>query len=614
MFRAFGTIIVISFILSVWFFYTMYKTRSYHELELIASSIQRLNWQMQASEKEFLTTEVKQETFYQTNHSTCHDKIQASALALQQLLGKLETSSFYQEAHFATAVQQLRENSERYVLDFDTLIASVRERGFKDYGKVGQLRSAIHQVESMPYDYDQAEMLMLRRHEKDFLLRQDLRYLTKFDEAFIGFRKGLAGSLNTSVHQQDSVAIILSWVDEYRDLFHQVVEAEKLIGFDQQSGVLAELNQTVRATEEAAQTIETLVQERSNRERDLARFILLGLFIVQLIAGIGLALVFSRKLSQRIRGLQQHIQVLSQGKIPPPIAETANDELADAVNSLNQLSDGITRYAEFARSIGQGVFENGFLKLSEEDQLGESLLQMSADLKSVQQREQQRSFVMNGVAAFTKLIRQQSDSFYDSFLSQLVKKINATQGGLFIRATDAEGGVVLNLEACYAWGRKKYVHHTIFPGVGMSGQVFLEKEPALITEIPADYFQIKSGLGESQPGCLLILPLKVEEQVCGILELASFQVFTEHEIELAEKGGEVLAAEMINRQNQIAMKALYQEAHTQTKALSAQEEAMRQNNEELLATQEEMKLQEQQYLRQISELESQLTAISEKAE
>ena len=205
MFRAFGTIIVISFILSVWFFYTMYKTRSYHELELIASSIQRLNWQMQASEKEFLTTEVKQETFYQTNHSTCHDKIQASALALQQLLGKLETSSFYQEAHFATAVQQLRENSERYVLDFDTLIASVRERGFKDYGKVGQLRSAIHLVESMPYDYDQAEMLMLRRHEKDFLLRQDLRYLTKFDEAFIGFRKGLAGSLNTSVHQQDSV-------------------------------------------------------------------------------------------------------------------------------------------------------------------------------------------------------------------------------------------------------------------------------------------------------------------------------------------------------------------------------------------------------------------------
>lgn len=58
-------------------------------------------------------------------------------------------------------------------------MTAYRARGFKDWGNVGELRSAIHALEALLEDGDSsiiAAMLMCRRHEKDYLLRGDLKY------------------------------------------------------------------------------------------------------------------------------------------------------------------------------------------------------------------------------------------------------------------------------------------------------------------------------------------------------------------------------------------------------------------------------------------------------
>ncbi len=125
-------------------------------------------------------------------------------------------------------------------------------------------------------------------------------------------------------------------------------------------------------------------------------------------------------------------------------------------------------------------------------------------------------------------------------------------------------------------------------GQGLLGQCVLEEATIHLREIPQGYIDITSGLGESTPTSLLIVPLKVNENVYGVLEIASFNKFKPNEIEFVERLSETVASTLANVQSTQTTKSLLEESQLYAEQLSAQEEEMRQNMEELAATQEEM--------------------------
>jgi GAF domain-containing protein len=140
------------------------------------------------------------------------------------------------------------------------------------------------------------------------------------------------------------------------------------------------------------------------------------------------------------------------------------------------------------------------------------------------------------------------------------------------------------------------VNKQIAVGEGLLGQAYLEKDTIYLTDIPAGYLQITSGLGEANPACLLIVPLKTQDSVEGVLEIASFREFEDHEIAFVEKLAESIAAAIASVRINERTQNLLQEARQQAEELRSQEEEMRQNMEELVATQEEMKRKEAEYL------------------
>ncbi len=87
----------------------------------------------------------------------------------------------------------------------------------------------------------------------------------------------------------------------------------------------------------------------------------------------------------------------------------------------------------------------------------------------------------------------------------------------------------------------------------------------------------------------MIVPMKVNEQVEGMLELASFKPFEPHEIAFVEDLAESFASTLVTVKNSDKMKRLLEESQMKSEQMQAQEEEMRQNMEELTATQEEMK-------------------------
>ncbi len=275
-----------------------------------------------------------------------------------------------------------------------------------------------------------------------------------------------------------------------------------------------------------------------------------------------------------------------------------------ACSALLGLSQ-ISRSAELESEVARREAEEKSEAMRQEKQIADEALKK---LEDAQHTENQRRWAAEGIAQLTDLTRTQSNekatALYDRVIAHFVKYLEANQGGLYTINRENEEEEI-RLEACYAYDRKKYLQKTIAPGEGLVGQVFLERQPMHLTEIPENYVTITSGLGKATPRSLAIVPLMVNEAVEGILEIATFKAVEDHHLAFLEKAGESLAAFIQMNRINTKTRILLAEAQQQAEEMRAQEEEMRQNLEELAATQEEMHRKEQAYQNKIAELEGQ---------
>ena len=321
---------------------------------------------------------------------------------------------------------------------------------------------------------------------------------------------------------------------------------------------------------------------------------LVGLLILSLVIYL-----VSRNITNPIEQVTDRLNRLSKGHIDPnmKLQLSTGDEIQEMATALNTSIDELNKKNEFAQKIGSGELEADYQMLSDDDQLGQSLIDMRNSLKQARQEEEKRKvedekrrWVNEGLAKFADILRQNNDNLEElsyQIISNLVNYLGANQGGLFLLNDEDEQNVFYELKAAHAFDRKKYMEKEIKPGEGMVGTCAIEKQTIYMTEIPQDYIQITSGLGDANPDSLLIVPLKVEEEVLGVIEIASFNEFEKHQIEFVEKVAESIASTISSVRVNLRTSQLLEKSQQQAEEMSAQEEEMRQNMEELKATQEE---------------------------
>jgi PAS domain-containing protein len=326
-----------------------------------------------------------------------------------------------------------------------------------------------------------------------------------------------------------------------------------------------------------------------------------------------MALYLANKIIRPVKYFREHLVSMSKGVMPKQKVKETPDEIGDMAAALNELIRGLKETTEFSLEIGKGNFEFQFVPLSDEDDLGNGLLTMRMNLKHASEEEErrkkedgQRNWASHGIAKFSEILRLNNDNVekltYD-VISNLVKYCDANQGGLFLINDDDERRKYVELVASYAFSRKKFLEKQIDMGVGLIGRSIQEGETIYMTEIPNSYITITSGLGDDNPKSLLIVPLKINDEVYGVIEIASFKEFEKYQIEFVEKIGENIAATLSSVKINIRTAQLLETTRQQAEEMKAQEEEMRQNMEELQATQEESARREAELEKKVAEYE-----------
>ncbi|MDX2302111.1 MAG: GAF domain-containing protein [Microscillaceae bacterium] len=405
-----------------------------------------------------------------------------------------------------------------------------------------------YQTDLLNHQVDSNLVMMIQRLNTTILLRKVK------NQSIINALNGKSGS-----------------IENYDFLGQKVLDIYRPVNvFNTQWAIITEMNSN------------EIFKEISNLRNQL--FLASGLLVVLIVA---LGYFVANSLSLPMRRIQKEITMLAQGEFPQAIQKIHKDELGKIQEALNSLIDNMKNVANFAKDIGKGNFNHEFNAKGDNDILGNSLLQMRENLRKISEDEQKRSWVNTGISIFGEILRNNSDNLQklSAFtISELVKYLKANQGALFIWDETHEK---LKLISTYAYDKFKYMDKLIAPGEGLVGQAYLEKETIFLKEIPENYSDIGSGLGHASPRCILVVPIKLNTQIFGVIEIASFDLLQSYETNFVETVSEDLATTISAIKVNAETRKLLEESQLVAEQLRKQEEEMRRSFEELIRSQEE---------------------------
>lgn len=345
--------------------------------------------------------------------------------------------------------------------------------------------------------------------------------------------------------------------------------------------------------------------DRFNKKmhRKILSIIILIVFILLFVFGINF--ISNEMMLKRFNKIHKNLQLLSKGILPKEKLDIKGQSEIDLVSgTLNKYVEKLEETALFATRIGKGELDAGYTPSSEEDILGNSLIEMRNSLVEASKEEEKRkledanrNWATQGIAKFNDILRQNYENLSElayNIIKNLVDYLKANQSGIFLLNDDNTNDKYLEMMASYAFNRRKYIKKKILLGEGLIGTCALEKRTIFLTTLPDNYINITSGLGKANPRCLLIVPMVIENNTLGIIELASFSKLQPFEVEFVEKVAETVASTMSSVKINERTAKLLDQSQQQAEAMVAQEEEMRQNMEELQATQEEATRKEEE--------------------
>ncbi len=250
-------------------------------------------------QENFINFEVTNINFYKNESSPFIDQFQTHYVDLKGGLNKLDSCA--KEINgISHEIELIHFRLNKYNQLFFKMVKTMLKRGYKDMGTEGKMRAAAHQLEDSS-SIDKTILLMLRRHEKDFILRQETQYIEKFELQI----KKIKGLLNM---QTKSDSINLELINTYNHYFHELAVYERIIGIKTNEGFKALLNKEANLIFNQFDLLSIRIQVHEEKMlQKLNRSIIIFWIIIALLLTY-LIFSLSNRLTRRITYLSRQIQ------------------------------------------------------------------------------------------------------------------------------------------------------------------------------------------------------------------------------------------------------------------------------------------------------------------
>lgn len=333
---------------------------------------------------------------------------------------------------------------------------------------------------------------------------------------------------------------------------------------------------------------------------------------------IFLAYLLTKEILKPINKIRVNMTKLAEGDFPETIFYSRKDEISSTINSMNQLVKRLKKSTELAQAIGSGRLNQQIEFDKSNDVLSRSLIEMKENLQKLDSKNQQQNWSNKGLTNISEIIRESSDNFETlstSIINSLVNYVGAQFGAIYIRKSDFTASLktkehseeyFYELVASYALFDNENSKTRFKPGQGLIGQSALEKKNIRINDIELEHKRITSGLGETKRGNILIVPLIINEEALGVIEIVSFTPIEDYIENFVIKIGENIASSILASQARDKKNQSLRQSELIIKELKTKQIELVQNQHEQHLKEQNLILENEQLKNQVEELKREL--------
>jgi signal transduction histidine kinase/CheY-like chemotaxis protein/HAMP domain-containing protein len=295
----------------------------------------------------------------------------------------------------------------------------------------------------------------------------------------------------------------------------------------------------------------------------------------------------------------------------------------DLTDNVNQLAANLTNQVRAIADVATAVTEGDLTRQVGVEASGEvavlkdKLNEMIRNLRETTRQNTEQDWLKTNLERFTRLLQGQRDlaTVSSMILSELAPLVSAQHGVFYTLTSIEEGGEpVLRYQAGYGYKERRQIANQFRLGEGLVGQCAQEKERILLTDVPGDYVRINSGLGESPPLNIIVLPILFEGSVRAVVELASFSRFSPTHQAFLDQLTESIGLVLNTIEANTLTENLLKQSQSQAQELQSRQQELRSSNEDLERQASRLAEQNSEVERKNQEVELAKRLVEEKAE
>ena len=314
-----------------------------HQLKDIA----HLQVEIAQLDTDVLTLRRHEKDFLMRSDMAYVEKYSQSMQKLQQDIKQLSESMQDQDID-TQALQTFATQTSAYQQRFEELVAKANAVGLDHQsGYYGALRKAAHELENqfkqVQNDKAMVSLLQLRRAEKDFMLRSDLKYVATFEQEMLTFKSLLSADGHDLAQAADS----------YAQAFLALVAGKKEIGLQQDQGITAQMRAAIHETEESLKAMSSAAKIAVDDAAAKSQLLAFTLFAVVLVIVLALVLMTSRSILTPIQNICKTIGLIREDNdFRQRVVPEGNDEMTRLAHDFNgMLSD----FQDLVKSVAQAL-------------------------------------------------------------------------------------------------------------------------------------------------------------------------------------------------------------------------------------------------------------------